>query len=187
MFRGTISTASVQRTLTPTVPGVRYTIYLFDEALVIAPVDSFARTRWIAGQIPTAGSLIGQVSDASAKGRKAEVEHEIEELPSDVTVEQLGERIKDAHPVPTADVASLLVTRRLLLRTPYLRVRFTSRDVDRYARRRLTGQRQKLVSDPESAEALLREVFGDRITHKWRTWAKTGRVGTLIGRPKARQ
>jgi hypothetical protein len=189
MFRGTISTVSLQRTGVPTVPGVGYRIYVFDEALVIAPLDSFARTRWVGGQIPVAGLFIGWISNAFAKDRKAELEHEIEELPSDITVEQLGERIEHTHAVPTAEIARLLVKPRFLAGKHYLRVRFMSRDVDRYAYRKLTRQRQTVVSDPESAKALLREVFGDRITHKSRTWAMSGRVGTLLGRTrvKARQ
>lgn len=182
MFQGTISTVSLQRTLRPTVPGVRYTIYVFDEALAIAPLDPFARTRWMAEQIPVAGALIGWISDAFAKDSEAEVEHKIEELPPDITVEELGQRTEHAHAVPMAQIAQLLITPRFWLGKPYLRARFVSRDVDHYAYKRLWRQRQTVVSDPEAAKALLEAALGDRIAHEWRTWAKGGRLGRLLGR-----
>jgi hypothetical protein len=182
MYRGSIFTESKGGTAV----SFGYTIHVFDEALVIAPLDSFVRTRFMAGQIPVAGIFIGWISSAFAKKRKAEVEHQIEELPPDTTVEQLGERIEHSHAVPTDDIALVLVRTRFFVDKPYLRIRFASRDVDRYAYKRLTRQRQTVESDPESAQALLSDVFGDRITHKSLTWAKSGPVGQLLGRGRAK-
>ena len=198
MFRGTISTASLQRHEgVMTVPGVKYTIYVFDEALVIAPVESSGRSRWFVLEmlkgLPVAGLLLAGIMEflvwimeRVTKRREEELKHEIEELPPDITVEQLEKRIENAHTVPTAEVSRLLVTPRVWgLGKLYLRFQFRSRDVDRYAYKRLNRQRQTVVSDPESAKAILNEVFGDRITGKWRTWAKSGRVGTRLGRAEA--
>lgn len=166
MFRGTIWTASRQQTGGPTWQGKRYTIYVFDEALVLAPVDSLALTRGLASQIPVAGTLIGWMSDAAKEDRKAELEHVIEELPSEITVEELGQRIENAHAVPTAKIAGILLTRSFWADKPYMEVRFVSRDVDRYAYDVLKNRTQWLVSDLESAKALLNPVFGDRLTDK---------------------
>src|SRR4051812_16486183 len=142
MFRGTIWTASRKQTGGPTWQGRRYTIYVFDEALVLAPVDPFALTRWWAAQIPVAGTLIGWTSDAAAEDRKAELEHEIDELPPETTVEELGQRIEHAHAVPTAEIAQILLTNSILANKPYMEVRFVSRHVDRYARDVLKNRRQ---------------------------------------------
>jgi hypothetical protein len=193
MFRGTISTASGKRMGGPSALAVKHTIYVFDDALVIAPLEHFTGTRfWIGhalGEIPVVGPFIHlafhRANRIFEKKREAEAEQKIEELPSDITVEQLGERIEHAHAVPTAEIARLLVTDRFWVGQRYMRVRFMSRDADRYAHKWLSRRSQRIESDPESAKALLREVFGDRVAYKWRTWAKSGRVGTLFGRAQA--
>lgn len=163
MFRGMISTTA------DNTRRLDYTIVVFDEALVIAPARKFERLRFVAAQAGPAGFVFDMVGRVVAKGEEAKLEHDVEELPPDITVEQFVDRFDDAHSVPAADIAALRVTSPWTTRRALLRVDFTTRDVDRWARKRLHREGQ-LLSDPVHDGNLLTQVFGDKVIDKRREW-----------------
>src|SRR4051794_23293048 len=127
MFRGVISSRARARFFPQIVLRIDYTLFVFDEALVIAPAGAFERLRMVAGQLPgIVGPVLDRISSSAAKKEAATLEHEVEELPPDITVEQLVERVDHARAVPTADIASLVLKSKLI-GGAYLVVRFASR------------------------------------------------------------
>jgi len=176
MFRGTISIRSKARTTGFTVPQ-NYTLFVFDEALAIAPLGSHGKLLGLAG---AAGHHVGQVVNVVGKRiekkQRAAQEQMIGEFPADLTVQQVIDHVDDAHSVSIGEIESLEVATAAYppgqMRGANLHFTFASRDVDPFIRKRLYKEKQYVSSDPGPAVELLIDVLKDKVRDKRRIWGK---------------
>ena len=157
-----------------------YTLFVFDDALVMAPLSSVGR---LVGLASYGGHHVGQAVNVVAsrveKKQRGKLEETVGELPPDTTPEELVQQVKNAHSVPSDAVKSVSLKTASFpmpfgqFRGAFVNFKFASKkDVDRYVYRRLKWQNQFLVGDMNASVELLTGLFGDKVRDKRRFWGK---------------
>ncbi len=179
MLLGTIALQSAARMTGMTVPA-DYTMFVFDDALALAPLGKTTGALKIAS---LAKNTHGVAQVAKFAGKRVEKKQRtkqqeaIDAFPPELTAEQLTEHLDDAHHVTIADIQSMKATTGAPLaghmRAVLLQFSFTSKDeVDPYMYKRLNRQRQCVSGDAGPAIDLLVGVLGDKVVDGRRSWGK---------------
>ena len=176
MLRGTIATKSKLGNRGFTIPQT-YTLFVFDDALVMAPLGPGGRLWWMAGY--AGGHAVDIVANQVEKRQRSKVEATAGELPPDITPEQLIEQVRNAHSVPAEAVSSVTLKTVFFplplsqFRGTFVNFKFASKkDVDPYVYRRLRWQEQFLSGDTHTSVELLTGLLGDKVRDKRRSLGK---------------
>jgi hypothetical protein len=176
MFQGTIDLRS-KATYTGFTAPQNYTMFVFDDTLVLAPLGSHGKLLGIAGAAGKGiGTAVNVVGKRLAKKQRSAQEEKLGGLPDDITVEQVIEQIGDAHDVSVAAIESLELTTAAYppgqARGANLHFKFASKDVDPFVYKHLQKERQFITSDPTEGVELLTGVLKDKVNDKRRFWGK---------------
>jgi hypothetical protein len=162
-------------------PSRHYTLFVFDDTLVIAALNSvgfaiaMATAEGLGTLIPHHGGKAVKIAEnAITKKHRAKQADMIAGFPPDLTVEQLLEQVQRARSVAIGDVASVKLKSCLLPPGKFrgLDVNFKySRRVARYARSR-RRRTLSVTADMAPTIQLLTDVLGNKLIDKRRFWGK---------------